>query len=678
MGKAGRRQGEPKGETAEANALAVFLRNITQGRTVRDLAKSYGAGRTSWSDYRSGVKIAPLELLERVASSRVRDDRGRAELLARARRLHAAACAAEEGKGQAAKGASASGEALEPMREAKRIAEARLAESERAVRSLLGVTARLQSELDDALRRSGGGTAVGWDPPAGTAPVPSARTRPGAADGELVRPSQERAVAREERDALASPAAGERCGDQQPDAQDEASGIPPGAELVLRDWYLPATRDLEVPLIPVGADVGVGRTDLPRLRTTAGVIAARETRVVSGRLVRRADDASVGPGRSPGALRRVLARVPLSPGCRWCVLFMVCVGLVLGAAATALEPMPSALRAGSGAPYRSGRVPQMAPQKRAIDSSPQPPVATPSPLPPGTTPSSGAPVHPSTPATSRFAPEAMPSSTAPRPAEIPAPSGSGVYAVAEDGRAIVQWSGADAVWVKIGGPAKDLYAGPAGVFATDPETGELRGYSGVPGVWAPVSARAAAFAMSGTQLYRLAADRKAVHRWNRARGTWTRIGGPAGRLYGGGAGLFATDPVDGRIFAYGGKADVWFCAGTAGADFAVSGDHLYGLNPERSAVMRWSGKAGVWSAIGGPAGDLFAGRSDLYATNDADGGLWRYRAGGWSRVGDAGAAYGTRGDHLYRLDRDRAAVREWDGTEWRRIGGRVRTLVVAE
>ncbi|WP_124286417.1 hypothetical protein [Streptomyces sp. ADI92-24] len=613
-----------------------------------------------------------------MAFSRVRDDRGRAELLARARRLHAAACAAEEGKGQAAKEVSASGEWLEPMREAKRLTEARLAESARSVRSLLGVTARLQSELDDALRRAGGVTAVGWAPSTGPEPGPSAQSRPGAAEDDLVQPSQEHAVAREKRDVLPSPAAGELCDDRQPDAQDEASGIPPGAELVLRDLYLPATRDLEAPLIPVGANVEVRRADLPQLRTRAGMIAAGEAKVVSGRVVSRADNAFGGRSRSPVALRRVFARVPLYPGWQRRVLFMVCVVLVLGAAATSLDPMPSAPRAESAAPFRSGRIPEMAPQKHATGSPLRPPVATSSRLPPGTAPSAGAPSHPSAPVPSRFASEAVPSSTAPLPAEIPKPSGSGVYAVAADGRAIVQWSGADAAWVKIGGPAKDLYAGPAGVFATDPETGELPGYTGVPGDWTAVSARAVAFAMSGRQLYRLAADRNAVHRWNRARGTWTRIGGPAGRLYDGGAGLFATDPVDGRIFAYGGKDGVWFCAGTAGADFAVSGDHLYGLNPERSAVMRWSGKAGVWSPIGGPAGELFAGLSDLYVTNYGDGGLWRYRAGAWSRVGDAGAAYGTRGDHLYRLDRDRAAVREWDGTDWLRIGGRVRTLVVAE
>lgn len=109
----------------------------------------------------------------------------------------------------------------------------------------------------------------------------------------------------------------------------------------------------------------------------------------------------------------------------------------------------------------------------------------------------------------------------------------------------------------------------------------------------------------------------------------------------------------------------------------MSDDHLYGLNPERSAVFRWSGEAGVWSAVGGPAGALYAGPTDLYATNEADGGLWRYRQGAWARIGEAGAGFGARGDRLYQLDRQGTAVWELQGTVWRRIGGPVRSLVVA-
>ncbi|MFE2148265.1 hypothetical protein ACFXA3_42290, partial [Streptomyces sp. NPDC059456] len=174
MGRAGRLQGEPKGETAQANALAVFLRSVTEGRTVRELAKAYGAGRTSWSDYRSGAKIIPLELLKRVISGRVRDERGRAALWDRARRLHAAACAAEQGRAPADGGREDAPRSWEVFQRAQRRADAELARSEEALRTLLGLTTRLRKELDDALARGEGG---GGGPAAGPEPRPQAPPR---------------------------------------------------------------------------------------------------------------------------------------------------------------------------------------------------------------------------------------------------------------------------------------------------------------------------------------------------------------------------------------------------------------------------------------------------------------------------------------------------------------------
>lgn len=66
----------------------------------------------------------------------------------------------------------------------------------------------------------------------------------------------------------------------------------------------------------------------------------------------------------------------------------------------------------------------------------------------------------------------------------------------------------------------------------------------------------------------------------------------------------------------------------------------------------------------------------MYADSAADGGLWRYRSGGWTRVGETGAAFGTRGERLYRLDKNRSAVWEWAGADWHRISGPVGSLVV--
>lgn len=88
MGGPGRPQGSLTGETEQANALADFLRELTGGVTVRQLGERYRAGKTSWGEYRSGVKIIPLHLLERIIHDHVRDPRPRTALLAKARCLH--------------------------------------------------------------------------------------------------------------------------------------------------------------------------------------------------------------------------------------------------------------------------------------------------------------------------------------------------------------------------------------------------------------------------------------------------------------------------------------------------------------------------------------------------------------------------------------------------------------
>ncbi|ACZ90473.1 hypothetical protein Aros01_00686 [Streptosporangium roseum] len=97
MGGPGRPQGSLKGETEQANALADFLRELTGGATVRQLGERYRTGKTSWGEYRSGVKIIPLHLLERIIHDQVRDPRPRAALLAKARCLHDEAEAAGRG-----------------------------------------------------------------------------------------------------------------------------------------------------------------------------------------------------------------------------------------------------------------------------------------------------------------------------------------------------------------------------------------------------------------------------------------------------------------------------------------------------------------------------------------------------------------------------------------------------
>ncbi|GAA2964117.1 hypothetical protein [Kitasatospora cinereorecta] len=95
MGRPGRPQGQPRGHTDEANALAQFLRDITKGTTVRELGVRYYMSKTTWSDYRSGTKLIPLRRLQDVIADHVHDpDEARAHQIT-AERLHKAAFAAE-------------------------------------------------------------------------------------------------------------------------------------------------------------------------------------------------------------------------------------------------------------------------------------------------------------------------------------------------------------------------------------------------------------------------------------------------------------------------------------------------------------------------------------------------------------------------------------------------------
>ncbi|SEU22004.1 hypothetical protein [Nonomuraea wenchangensis] len=93
--RAGRPQGGPRGSTEQANALAEFLLALTAGSTVRGLAARYHVGKTLWGEYRAGLKIIPLELLNRLVRDHTPDEDTRRARLATAARLHAAATAAQ-------------------------------------------------------------------------------------------------------------------------------------------------------------------------------------------------------------------------------------------------------------------------------------------------------------------------------------------------------------------------------------------------------------------------------------------------------------------------------------------------------------------------------------------------------------------------------------------------------
>ncbi|MER5808228.1 RICIN domain-containing protein [Streptomyces sp. NPDC002033] len=135
MVKAGRPQGDPKGATEAANALAGFLRELTEGMSLRELAERYEGGKTLWGEYRSGAQLVPLPRLSSVVKDRVRDARGREAMLAKARHLHGLALTAE-----------AETRPADGLGEALRRAERDIADMGRLIKVLLARIDVLQDE----------------------------------------------------------------------------------------------------------------------------------------------------------------------------------------------------------------------------------------------------------------------------------------------------------------------------------------------------------------------------------------------------------------------------------------------------------------------------------------------------------------------------------------------------
>ncbi|MFF3087609.1 hypothetical protein ACFVRB_21535 [Streptomyces nojiriensis] len=54
-------------------------------------------------------------------------------------------------------------------------------------------------------------------------------------------------------------------------------------------------------------------------------------------------------------------------------------------------------------------------------------------------------------------------------------AGQDVYALSADHQGVYLWSSGRENWMKVGGPAKQLYAGGKNVYAVNPITGDLHG-----------------------------------------------------------------------------------------------------------------------------------------------------------------------------------------------------------
>ncbi|MBD0675150.1 hypothetical protein [Streptomyces sp. CBMA156] len=161
MGSTGRPQGRLKGETEQADALAQFVRQLTSGLTVRELAQRYPAGRTRWSEYRSAGKDIPWDLLQQLVHDLTKDPSARKELLTQAGHLHEQAVQAAAAYPSPAAERSMVQQALDRARHAQQLAEAGVAESEELIHVLVAIVAELWGQLGAGIEnKTLRGTAV--------------------------------------------------------------------------------------------------------------------------------------------------------------------------------------------------------------------------------------------------------------------------------------------------------------------------------------------------------------------------------------------------------------------------------------------------------------------------------------------------------------------------------------
>ncbi|MFJ9948218.1 RICIN domain-containing protein [Kitasatospora sp. NPDC091207] len=394
MGRAGRPQGQLKGETAQADALARFVQEVTSGVTVRELARRHPVGKTSWSEYRSAEKDIPWHLLQRLVHDRVADPRARAVLLARAGELHEQATRAARGLRPPAAGRSAARQALEEARRAQRLAEEGVAEAEELIRVLVAIVAELRGELGTGAADDTGRSA--WRVADGDgARLRRSQLRDATrclAEVRRIRESAREAqrAAQLERAALGL-LAGQECGPARADDDRAAS-----TELVVADGVqarLPALRRLYGDLVEVREALADRRREL-----TGMVPAGAGHGIVRGELVRTADNRRTtafvlgstftGPphGVSAGARRRT-ARSGAAMGAVAALLAgaLVLAGVLVGqrlgtAAPSPVGPAPLA----AGTPVGTATRPAGTAAETAVASagtSPPGAVDTPGPTP---------------------------------------------------------------------------------------------------------------------------------------------------------------------------------------------------------------------------------------------------------------------------------------------------------
>ncbi|MGP3690469.1 phospholipase A2 [Streptomyces sp. IBSNAI002] len=255
-------------------------------------------------------------------------------------------------------------------------------------------------------------------------------------------------------------------------------------------------------------------------------------------------------------------------------------------------------------------------------------------------------------------------------------TGTAVYALAADHHGVYEWSTHQNNWIKVYGPAKNIYAGGTNLYATDAAAGDIHKYRGKPDQWDRIGGPGLTFVATGEKVYGISPDNSGVWEYTGKKDIWTRIGGPARNLFAGPANdvrytakginrrplstLYKTDLATGALYSYDDKPDQWTKAGDPGARFAVTDKNLYRLNADHKVVER-DAKSRKWETVGKQAGHIFAGNT-LYKTDKATGDLYQHKGNGrWNRIGGPAAAFATNGHYLYRLSPDHRSVQKYNG-----------------
>ncbi|ADI08053.1 serine/threonine protein kinase [Streptomyces bingchenggensis BCW-1] len=661
MGRAGRPQGPPKGSTEEANALAGFLRDLTAGMTVRELAERYHTSKTIWGEYRSGTKIIPLGRLNSVVRDRIRDERGRTTMLAKARRLYEAAITAEQTVRSA-----------EDPGAARRQVEADRAESEKLVKALLQIITALTDP----------------DEPVGAGPdaelirqhLAEARHRLGVV--REVQQAAERVLAdtpeRGEGEGRArAPGAG---ADDEDRAEDHGEDRDENrAEDQTEDRHEDRREDRHEDRLPavsargglilqsalVHDEVEEQRTEVARLWQQIRP-ALTGSDIVQGIVLERLDTplTSAPPGGTGVAGNADAPVTEIRPTAarphRRRTQLILAAGVGAAVAAATAGVLLYAL------PHRHDAGPA-----RTLSSPPQPPPSASGPAAGGPSASQSSSPTPEPSASSPRHEDARPDTESSAPAkgsDVTDPAG--VYAVSEDGK-VLQWSGTGKSWSSIGSDADSIVAGEAGLFRINESDGWISQYRPASKSWKRIGSPGFQFIQQGSTLYALRPLRDAVMRWDPDKDKWQRIGIKSAKLYAGPAGLFSTNPDTGRIWKYNGAPDNWSEIGNPGADFAV-GNHLWGITPDHATVFQWTEHGDGWFQVGGAADKIYAGGAGMFIVRESTGQILKYNEEpfSWTLIGTAGADLIVTDHKVYRISGDHKTISRWSGhgTTWTTIG----------